>query len=230
MRSKMVSQKITRDPIPDAFLNLVGRNVLQNNLLLSFLKERTGIKGACVPTFESLTEIHPTPSARTQLFILDCKNIDLHNVWAKISSWNCEKSSQCFFMLFNTQPDWEIEKTAVENGVRGICYMDDPIELVIKGVRNILKGDLWYSRETFKKFLMEKRSSRYSSLNPKLSGLTYREKQMLSYIASGYSSQAIADELSISVHTVKTHVYNVYKKINATNRRQASLWAAKHLQ
>jgi LuxR family transcriptional regulator of csgAB operon len=107
--------------------------------------------------------------------------------------------------------------------------MNDPIELVIKGVRNVLNGDLWYSRSTFKKFLMEKRSSRYSSLNPKLSGLTYREKQMLSYIASGYSSQAIADELSISVHTVKTHVYNVYKKINATNRRQASLWATKHL-
>jgi LuxR family transcriptional regulator of csgAB operon len=225
----MVSQKITLDPNPDAFLNIVGRNTLQNNLLLSSLKEKTGIKGTCVPKFNSLTEIHPKPFARTQLFILDWKNIDRKNVWKNISSWNCEKSSQCFFMLFNTQPDWEIEKTAVENGIRGIFYINDPIELIIKGIGNVLEGDLWYSRKTFKRFLMAKRSLQYSSSTSKLSGLTYREKQMLSYIASGYSSQAIADDLSISMHTVKTHVYNAYKKINATNRRQASLWATKYL-
>jgi len=224
MHSKMVSQKI----IPDAFLNLVGRNMLQNNLLLSFLKEKIGIKGTCVPTFESLTEIQ-IPSARTLLFLLDCKNIDLQNVWSNIRSWNCEKSSQCFFMLCNARPDWKIEKTAVENGVRGICYMNDSVELVIKGVRHVLRGELWYSRKTFKKYLMEKRSSRYSSLNPKFSSLTCREKQMLSYIASGYSGQAIAEELAISVHTVKTHIYNVYRKINVTNRREASLWATKYL-
>jgi len=223
------SQKIILDPIPDAFFIIVGGNMLQNNLLLSSIKEKTGIKGTCVPKFESLTEIHPKPFARIQLFILDWKNIDVQNVWANISSWNCDKSSQCFFMLFNTQPDWEIEKTAVENGIRGIFYNSDPVELIIKGICNVLKGDLWYSRKTFKKCLMTKGSLQYSSLNPKLSGLTYREKQMLSCIASGYSSQNIADELSISLHTVKTHVYNVYKKINATNRLQASLWATKYL-
>jgi DNA-binding NarL/FixJ family response regulator len=225
----MVPQKNIPDPIPDAFFNVVGRNMMQNNLLLSFLKEKTGIEGACVPNFESLMEIHPPPSARTHLFLLDCKNIDLKHVWANIRSWKCEKASQCFFMLCNAQPDWEIEKTAVENGIRGICYINDTVELLIKGVRNVLKGDLWYSRETIRKLLMEKRSSRYSSLNPKLSGLTHREKQMLSYITSGYSSQAIADELSISVHTVRTHIYNAYRKINATNRREASLWATKYL-
>jgi LuxR family transcriptional regulator of csgAB operon len=52
---------------------------------------------------------------------------------------------------------------------------------------------------------------------------------VLACIASGYSSQDISNELNISMHTVKTHIYNAYKKINATNRLQATLWVTKFL-
>ena len=76
---------------------------------------------------------------------------------------------------------------------------------------------------------MEKRSSSNSPIHPAVSRLTVREKQVLSCIASGYTSQAISDELNISMHTVKTHIYNLYRKINATNRLQATLWATKYL-
>jgi len=76
---------------------------------------------------------------------------------------------------------------------------------------------------------MEKRSPSNSSLDPPVSRLTGREKQVLSRIASGCASKAIADNLDISIHTVKTHIYNIYRKINATNRLQATLWATKYL-
>ena len=45
----------------------------------------------------------------------------------------------------------------------------------------------------------------------------------------GLSNQEIAESLCISYHTVKTHVYNIYQKIDAPDRFQATLWAAKHL-
>jgi LuxR family transcriptional regulator of csgAB operon len=48
-------------------------------------------------------------------------------------------------------------------------------------------------------------------------------------VASGASNGEIADALNISYHTVKTHLNNIYKKIDTPNRFQAALWATKNL-
>ncbi len=60
-------------------------------------------------------------------------------------------------------------------------------------------------------------------------GLTARQKEILGFIAKGYSNREIADELFISPLTVKTHLQNIFTKINVKQRLQAALWAAKHL-
>jgi len=47
-------------------------------------------------------------------------------------------------------------------------------------------------------------------------------------LASGMPNRDIAERLCISPHTVKTHIYNLYKKINVTNRYQAVRWLLDH--
>lgn len=59
--------------------------------------------------------------------------------------------------------------------------------------------------------------------------LTQREVEILTHVAVGATNEEIADKLCISPHTVKTHVYNICKKVGAPNRLQAALWAAKNL-
>ncbi len=58
--------------------------------------------------------------------------------------------------------------------------------------------------------------------------LTKREKQILDLIASGASNKEISQDLSIGLSTVKSHIYNLYKKIDVTNRFQAMLWQVKN--
>ncbi len=224
-----MAKKSGHDSLPGVFINVVGRNMLQNELLLSFLKKKTGLKGACFPEFESISQLDAHEPAIPQLLILDCKNIDIKNLWTNIHKWNCSHDFPCFFVLCNAIASTVFEKKAMDSGIQGIFYNNDPLHLIVKGICAVLQGDLWYSREALNKCLMGPKSLGDSSTHPALSRLTFREKEILACIASGYSSKAMASTFSISLHTVKTHIYNIYRKINVNNRLQASLWATKYL-
>jgi DNA-binding NarL/FixJ family response regulator len=57
--------------------------------------------------------------------------------------------------------------------------------------------------------------------------LTQRETQVLRHVALGLSNREIAKSLKISVETVKEHIQNILRKIQATDRTQAAVWAVK---
>lgn len=57
------------------------------------------------------------------------------------------------------------------------------------------------------------------------SGLSTRELEILRHLASGRANKVIANELQITEATVKVHVKGILRKIGATNRTQAAIWA-----
>ncbi len=56
-------------------------------------------------------------------------------------------------------------------------------------------------------------------------GLTPRELEVLAAVAGGETNAQIATRLGISVNTVERHVSNVYRKIDARGRADATAWA-----
>jgi NarL family two-component system response regulator LiaR len=57
-------------------------------------------------------------------------------------------------------------------------------------------------------------------------GITTREAELLSHIAAGLSNEEVAQQMSISINSVKGHVRSAYRKIGVERRSQAVLWAA----
>lgn len=62
----------------------------------------------------------------------------------------------------------------------------------------------------------------------KSKGLTARELEVLRLIARGFSNKEIANILKISPDTVKTHIKNIFFKLDVTDRTKAAVWASSH--
>lgn len=62
----------------------------------------------------------------------------------------------------------------------------------------------------------------------KIDDLTNREKEILKYLARGFTNKEIAYDLCISERTVKNHIFNIFKKIDCTDRTQATLFVIRN--
>jgi NarL family two-component system response regulator LiaR len=58
--------------------------------------------------------------------------------------------------------------------------------------------------------------------------LTHREREVLVLLAAGMSNKEIAEQLTLSVGTVRLHVSNILTKLEAPNRTSAAILAVKH--
>jgi DNA-binding NarL/FixJ family response regulator len=102
------------------------------------------------------------------------------------------------------------------------------LDVFLKGVKTVIDGRLWLSRDMMTKCIFEG-TGKDNSSKSRLENLSERQIEILALIAVGATNDKIADRLCISFHTVKSHLYRIFKKINVPNRVQAALWAAQNL-
>jgi LuxR family transcriptional regulator, positive regulator of biofilm formation len=158
-----------------------------------------------------------------RICLFDCLDLDIADMQKSFELIGSRLPNHFHIALFNVAPECKLERFVKQHRIRGIFYKDDSRDVFIKGIRIILDGHLWLSR----KMLSECILMPLSPCNPifqNMRSLSSRERAILESVASGASNQKIADLLNISVHTVKTHLYKIYRKINVPNRLQAALW------
>lgn len=110
-------------------------------------------------------------------------------------------------------------------GLVGVFYVNDELPLLLKGMKKIMNDEMWLSRKVAQDYIEHFRCANTVTTSNAYANLTKREKEIMRLLAHGASNMDIADELFVSENTVKTHLHNIFKKINAKNRLQALLWA-----
>jgi len=58
--------------------------------------------------------------------------------------------------------------------------------------------------------------------------LSEREQEVLQLLSTGLHNRDMADQMFLSVSTVKTHVEHIIGKLGVSDRVQAAVWAARH--
>ena len=202
--------------------------MLQNELIAICLEQETGNECFILEQIDYIPKDVTKDHGRPELVIFDCHGKDLKRILNELRSYNIQDRSGRRIVLFNVNGDQGFQKKCVLDGIHGVFYEHDPIDIFLKGVQAILDGKLWLSRDMMTKCIFEGSGQDKSSKSGS-EDLTERQIQILALVAVGATNDEIADKLCISPHTVKTHLYRIFKKINVPNRVQASLWAAKNL-
>lgn len=206
---------------------IVGPLKFQNSLLARYLESETGLKCVCANGLHPACQ-DPETLTKESLVLWDASGGELETVLDLLEYRLNGTAARVFVAVFNLHPDVRREGEFLRWGLRGVFYENEPPETCARGIKAILNGELWFSRQTISKCYLEREYAPRPAKN-ETHKLTQREKEILFRIASGAGNKRIADDLCISQHTVKTHVYNIFKKINVDGRLQAALWVANNL-
>ena len=115
----------------------------------------------------------------------------------------------------------------IRAGARGYVTKTISPDELAAAIRRVADGDAVFSPR-LAGFVLDAFTSRpdVPVADPELDQLTNREREVLRLLARGYAYKEIAKELYISIKTVETHVSNVLRKLQMSNRYELSRWAA----
>ena len=195
---------------------IVGTGSLQNKLLANLIEQRTGYACSTRPADE-LNGFLPA----TSLALIDAAEFAL-----RLQAL-CAGGLFQSIALINTDERLPLELVVACPGVKGVFFTESSEDTLVKGIEAIFRGEYWLPRRVLCAHLERTRTVQKPA-SPAATLLTRKELETLRLLAVGSSTGDIAHELKVSPHTVKTHLYNLFRKIRVTNRVQAVHWAAQN--
>ena len=113
---------------------------------------------------------------------------------------------------------------AMRLGAAGYLLKDLDADELFDLLGGLERGEVVMTRAMSSRLLRQASSA---DSNPSTEALTEREIDVLRLVAQGASNQQIADELFISINTVKVHLRNILDKLRVDNRAQAAVYAVR---
>lgn len=185
---------------------IIGNNELQNKLVAYYLENEMGLECA---TGRCLSEVCEPP----HLVLMDFRGNDSASIRSGLSRDNV--------FLFNADHNCGNDYEYSVPGRKDIFYCSDSLEHVRDVLRGIVerrvKSVITASPQSNLQYLMQANERQ----------LSRRETEILQLVITGISNKDVAEKLYISIHTVKTHLYNIYKTLKIRNRVEAVAWAQK---
>ncbi len=208
---------------------ITGSSRVQNELLAFYIENAIKIPCSCHTDPSMLLNSAKLKKNSNSLVVWNCLHLSSADVINNVLPCCTMNGACCKIALMHNTDDSDFLMDSIDHGVKGVFCTNDSLDMLEKGIPAILNGDLWYSRDMLSSMVQNFQKNNRNGENGQENPLTRREKEILKLIASGESNSDIAEQLHISPHTVKTHIANIYAKINAPNRVQAVLWAARYL-
>lgn len=104
------------------------------------------------------------------------------------------------------------------NGASGYILKNTAPEKVLQAIREVADGGSFFTPSVAKKVLQNFQQQPQQGEFVQLTG---REKEILKLLVDGLSYKMIADKVTLSFHTIHTHLRNIYEKLHVNSKGEA---------
>jgi DNA-binding NarL/FixJ family response regulator len=132
-----------------------------------------------------------------------------------------EQDLPVLFIMLTVFEDADAIFRSLSAGACGYLLKHTPSAKLLEAIQDVHRGGSPMSGEIARKVVQSFQLTAIKS--DTLVSLTKREEEILGFLAQGYFYKEIAGTLSISVETVRTHIRNIYEKLQVRTRTEAIL-------
>lgn len=129
-------------------------------------------------------------------------------------------SLRSVMLLDRDDPEQVLE--AFRWGASGVFERDDSCENLCKCIQRVHEGQVWANNQQVRYLIQAlgteyPRSKKYAQLR---TTLTKREGDIVRLVLEGKTNRDIANQLALSEHTIKNHLFRLFKKIGVSSRSE----------
>jgi len=208
-------------------LRIVGHNTVLNQLVAMAVQDELHLECGIYPELEPRI-MEADPAGKSSLLLVDDSDPKARFALCQLlNDRRIAGEPHIVAALFNIDSEKSETSQAVRCGVTGLFFHTDSLDELLEGITTLLRGEVWIPRDVLVSAATDPR--RHARMAVEQSGLTLRETEILTLVSTGATNDQIAQQLCISPHTVKTHLYNIFRKIRVDNRFRAALWVTQNL-
>ena len=117
-------------------------------------------------------------------------------------------------ILYTGDSDAELLYDGLDSGARGYALKAGSMDELMAAIERVAGGGSYVDPRLDRILLSPRATAHVPQLSP-------REREIMHLMAEGMTAEAIGDKITVSVETVRTHVRNVIRKLQARNRVHA---------
>ena len=190
---------------------------------------RSALEEAGVDVVDVATTAHETLTAVSRhepdLVLMDLGLPDANGF--EVGQRLLERGPDVKVLIVTAITDPDLVQDSIRAGFSGYVTKDTPIVQFVNSVRAALAGDVVLPRSLARR-AVGIRSPEEEDARRRAGHLTEREREVLTLLTEGASSEDIAARLHISLNTVRTHIQNTLTKLQVRSRLEAAAFAVRY--
>ena len=186
--------------------------------LVALLERTAGVK--CIGAFASGEDaVREVPSLLPDVVLMDINLPGMNGI--KCVAQLKQKLPKTQFLMLTSYEDSELIFESLRVGASGYLMKNQDPDEIVQAVQQVHAGGSPMSMNIARKVVNHFQQIKQPS--SEMEQLTDREQEVLALLAKGFMYKEIADQLGISLHTVRGHVHLIYERLHVQSRTEAVL-------